>query len=174
MNDAFNIRSLGRKEIEAFLPHREPFLFVDAIDEIQVGRDSEGKPSPIGTIVKGRRKFRPEEDFFRGHFPGYPITPGVIVTESAGQIGCFIFYPFMKNPVLRGRDGEPLKLVGVGNGRFRKPVFPGDEIEATAKAVRGKRSLWFFDVTVRVAGELSAELELIANFDLNIDQDFSM
>lgn len=163
------IGPLGPEEIRAFLPHREPFLFVDKILEITAGVGPDGKPTPVGTTARGVKRFTPEMDFFRGHFPGYPITPGVIVTESGGQIGCFVFYPFMKKPQLKGGDGEPLKLVGVNEARYRRPVLPGDEIESVVTIKRGKRALWFFDCKVTVKGELCAEMELLANFDLKID-----
>lgn len=160
---------LGVPEIRAFLPHREPFLFVDRIFEIIPGTDERGNTSIVGTKVRGVKRFTGEEDFFRGHFPGYPITPGVIVTESSGQIGCFVFYPFLKEKKLIGADGEPLKLAGVNEGRFRRPVLPGDEIEATVTIKRGRKSIWFLDCKVEVAGEVAADMELIANFDLKVE-----
>ncbi len=160
---------LGAEEIHAFLPHRDPFLFVDRIDEVVVAKDASGNPTPLGTIARGRKRFTAEMDFFRGHFPGYPITPGVIVTEAAGQVGCFVFYPFMRVPKLLGGDGEPLKLAGVNSARYRRPVLPGDEIETEAILKRGKKTIWIIECTVRSKGELVADLELIANFDLKID-----
>jgi 3-hydroxyacyl-[acyl-carrier-protein] dehydratase len=163
------VGALGVPEIRAFLPHREPFLFVDRILEVIPGKDAEGKTAIVGTTAKGVKRFTGEEDFFRGHFPGYPITPGVIVTESCGQIGCFVFYPFLKEKKLIGADGEPLKLAGVNEGRFRRPVLPGDEITATVTIKRGRKSLWFFECKVEVGGEPAADMELIANFDLKVE-----
>lgn len=165
----YRVGPLDQEAIRVFLPHRDPFLFVDKIIEVLPAIGEDGRPTPIGTICRGVKRFAPEMDFFRGHFPGYPITPGVIVTESAGQIGCFVFYPFIKNRVLLGADGEPLKLAGVTNARYRKPVWPGDEIEATIEIKRNRKSIWFFDSTVKVNGDVVAEIELIANFDLKID-----
>ena len=159
MTGGRRIGELGPQQIRDFLPHREPFLFVDKILEIVTGVGADGKPTPVGTTVRGVKKFTADMDFFRGHFPGYPITPGVVVAEACGQIGCFVFYPFMKVP----------KLVGINEARFRRAIVPGDEIEAQVTLRRGKRSIWIIGGTVTVRGEAAGEMELIANFDLKID-----
>lgn len=157
----------GKDIVLSYIPHRDPFLFVDEIHEVIPGRDADGKITPVGTTVVGTRQFKDSEQFFKGHFPGYPITPGVIITESIGQIGTFAFYPFLEEKKLQQPNGDLLKLVGVNSGRFRAPVLPNDTIEAHARLVRGKRGIWIFDCTASVNGKTVVECELVANYNLN-------
>ncbi len=93
------------------IPHRPPFLFVDEI--VSEGPDS----------LVARRTFRPEEDFYRGHYPGSPITPGVLLCEAVFQTGALHFAR------KQGSDhpGVPI-LAKVENVRFRNPVYPGDTV----------------------------------------------
>ena len=157
----------GKEEVLKYIPHRDPFLFVDEITKIVPGRDASGAITPVGTTVVGKRKFLETEPFFTGHFPGYPITPGVIITEAVGQIGTFAFYPFLKHKELRRPDGDLLKLVGVNSGRFRAPVLPNDEIEAHVTLLRGKKSIWIFGCDATVNGKTVVECELVANYNLD-------
>ncbi len=150
-----------------YIPHRDPFLFVDEILEIVPGRTEDGAMALKGTKVIGRRQFKDTEPFFKGHFPGFPITPGVILTESIGQIGTFAFYPFLEHKQLQQPNGELLKLVGVNSGRFRAPVLPNDTIEVEATLLRGKKSIWVFGCVAKVEGKTVVECELIANYNLD-------
>lgn len=156
-----------KDKVMNYIPHRDPFLFVDEITEIVPGRDNEGKITPIGTTVLGKRQFKDTEPFFTGHFPGFPITPGVIITESVGQIGTFSFYPFLEHKQLQQPNGDLLKLVGVNSGRFRAPVMPNDTMEAKTTLLKGKRGIWIFECTATVNGKTVVECELIANYNLD-------
>jgi 3-hydroxyacyl-[acyl-carrier-protein] dehydratase len=97
------------------IPHRPPFLFVDAI----VSESAEG-------LVASRR-WRPEEDFYRGHYPGAPITPGVLLCEAVFQTAaCFLA---LKARAAGAKPGEGVPLIAkISDVRFRHPVYPGDEI----------------------------------------------
>lgn len=100
-------------EITRLIPHRPPFLFVDEI----VSHD--------GDTLVARRTWRAEEDFYKGHYPGAPITPGVLLCESVFQAGALLLarkFAASGNP-----DGVPL-LAKVENVRFRSPVYPGDTV----------------------------------------------
>lgn len=165
-----NVQTFGPltpSQVVEFIPHRDPFLFVDAIDEIIPGLDDNNQISPVGTVVRGRRVFTDKEPFFKGHFPDYPITPGVIVTESIGQIGTFVFYPFLEPKKLQRANGDLLKLVGVNSARYRGPVLPNDELVATVKLIRGKKGIWILDATAEVNGKIVVECELIASYNLD-------
>jgi 3-hydroxyacyl-[acyl-carrier-protein] dehydratase len=97
------------------IPHRPPFLFVDTI----LSESAEG-------LVASRR-WRPEEDFYRGHYPGAPITPGVLLCEAVFQTAaCFLA---LKARAAGAKPGEGVPLIAkISDVRFRHPVYPGDEI----------------------------------------------
>ena len=102
------------------LPYREPFLFVDRIDKL----DTE--------IVEGRYTFQPESDFYRGHFKGSAVTPGVLLTECCAQIGlaCLGLYLLRST----GTSGGEVAGIGMSEAQmeFLHPVYPGDTVKVTA------------------------------------------
>jgi 3-hydroxyacyl-[acyl-carrier-protein] dehydratase len=110
------------------IPHRPPFLFVDELVELV----------PEGLIA--RRTWRAEEDFYKGHYPGSPITPGVLLCEAMFQTaGCFMT---LKAQAAGGKQGEGLPLIAkISDVRFRHPVYPGD---TTLLEVKQKDSLGGF------------------------------
>jgi 3-hydroxyacyl-[acyl-carrier-protein] dehydratase len=113
-------------EVESLIPHRPPFLFVDEI----VAHE--------GDVLVARRTWRAEEDFYRGHYPGAPITPGVLLCEAVFQTGALLMAKLMAGP--GGQAGVPL-LTKVTEVRFRLPVYPGD---ITTIEVRRKETLGDF------------------------------
>ena len=102
------------------IPHRPPFLFVDEI--VAETADS----------LVARRTFRADEDFYRGHYPSQPITPGVLLCEAVFQTGALLMARRAKAAGAGEQGGVPL-LARVSEVRFRNPVFPGETIEITTK-----------------------------------------
>lgn len=102
-------------EVTEFIPHRPPFLFVDAL----VSESEEG--------LVARRTWRAEEDFYKGHYPNAPITPGVLLCEAVFQTGAL--YLSRQAAAAGNAPGEGVPLLAkISDVRFRQPVYPGDEI----------------------------------------------
>lgn len=129
---------------ERILPHRDPFLFLDRI----VSHDERHS---VGVVT-----FDAGRDFFRGHFPGYPVVPGVILLEAMCQSAA-------AGALIRQRDGEYagsddiLLFAGADNVRFRRPVRPGDTLETHTEVLRVGHGVGRFHVEGFVNGELAAE-----------------
>lgn len=103
-----------------YIPHRPPFLFVD-----EIVQESD-------TSLEARRTWRADEDFYRGHYPSMPITPGVLLCEAVFQTGALFL---SRRQAARGEQkqtGVPL-LARISDVRFRNPVFPGDTIHILVK-----------------------------------------
>lgn len=102
------------------IPHRPPFLFVDEI----VSQAADG--------LVARTTWRPEQDFYRGHYPGAPITPGVLLCEAVFQTAaCFMA---LKAQAAGAKPGEGVPLIAkIGDVRFRTPVYPGDTVTIEVK-----------------------------------------
>ncbi len=164
---------LGIQEIVKFLPHAAPFLLVDRILEIiPTGDVTNLKASDkVGTRVVGMKNVSFNEPYFQGHFPGYPIVPGVLIVETMAQVASFALYPYVQARKKTGIEDEAKRtfeciLLGVDKARFRKPVIPGDvmRVEATLQRCRG--TVWGFDCVVTVEGQVVAESSVLANFTI--------
>ena len=105
------------KEIQSLLAHRYPFLLVDRVTEIEVGKK-----------LIGFKNVTINEDFFNGHFPGHPVMPGVLILEALAQACALLAYKSS------GLDPKQLViyLMAIDNAKFRKPVVPGDRLTLTA------------------------------------------
>jgi 3-hydroxyacyl-[acyl-carrier-protein] dehydratase len=102
------------------IPHRPPFLFVDEIVA----------ETPDGLVA--RRTFRADEDFYEGHYPGAPITPGVLLCEAVFQTGALYLARQAQAAGAKPGDGVPL-LAKIADVRFRNPVYPGESIVVEVK-----------------------------------------
>jgi 3-hydroxyacyl-[acyl-carrier-protein] dehydratase len=102
------------------IPHRPPFLFVDEI----VAESADG--------LTARRTWRADEEFYRGHYPGAPITPGVLLCEAVFQTGALFMARQAQAAGAKPGDGVPL-LAKISDVRFRSPVYPGDTITIEVK-----------------------------------------
>jgi 3-hydroxyacyl-[acyl-carrier-protein] dehydratase len=130
--------------IEDLIPHRPPFLLVDAITELEPGVSAKGYWDLTG-----------DETFFAGHFPGRPTLPGVLIAESLAQLGAAMV---LADERLRGR--VPL-LGGIDNARFRRQVVPGDRLNLEATMGRLSTRAGTSRGIAKVNGELCCELTVL-------------
>ncbi|MCF7932064.1 MAG: 3-hydroxyacyl-ACP dehydratase FabZ [Acholeplasmataceae bacterium] len=112
---------MTKEEIKAIIPHREPFLLLDEITTL--------RPLDFGV---GRRYVDPDDEVFKGHFPEAPVLPGVLIIEALAQVGAVVL---LSHPDYHGKIAY---FTGIKNAKFRKSVFPGDEmrLECTLSKMR--------------------------------------
>ena len=131
---------INKEDIKKYLPHREPFLFVDEVIEVIENKE-----------IHATKYINEDEYFLNGHFPNNPIFPGVIIIEALGQAsGILGFVSMNKTP----EEGSIYVLAGVDKVRFRKRIRPGDNIDLFSKVVSEKRGIWKFDCRADLDNEL--------------------
>ena len=130
---------MGRAEIEAILPHRDPFLLIDEVVELEPG-----------SRVVARKRVRPDEWYLSVHFPGRPIMPGVLIVEAMAQTGAIAVLSLEEN---RGRLAL---FAGIDGVRFKRIVEPGDELELTCEIEQTRGPIGRGKAEARVDGKLAA------------------
>ena len=157
---------LGIDGILKFLPHRQPFAFIDRVLEIHPAGDLADKTSgasKIGTRVVALKNMTYNEPFFQGHFPSLPITPGVLLVEMMAQTASFSVYPYFCDELERVKSDFQCILVGVDEARFRRPAVPGDTLRIESTVVKCRSGIWGFDATITCEGQKVAEAKIMAN-----------
>lgn len=134
------------REISDILPHRYPFLLVDRILEIDPGKR-----------IVGLKNVTVNEPFFQGHFPKHPIMPGVLIVEAMAQVGGVLAYKSSKK-----NEGKLVYFLGIDKAKFRRPVYPGDQLRIEIEVIRARAPYWKLKGLAYVAQQLSAEAELKA------------
>jgi 3-hydroxyacyl-[acyl-carrier-protein] dehydratase len=134
--------------IRRLLPHRYPMLLVDRVLEFEAGK-----------FIRGVKNVTVNEPFFQGHFPAYPVMPGVLVIEAMAQVAGLLT---MLSDVAR-RDGSQMVLfAGIDEARFKRQVLPGDTLLLEADLERAVRGIGRFKARASVDGQLVCEARLMA------------
>lgn len=135
------------KEILDHLPHRYPFLLVDRVVDLEIGKS-----------IHAYKNISINEQFFTGHFPHHPVMPGVLIMEALAQAAGILSFKTMG---AKPDDDSVFYFVGIDNARFKKPVLPGDQLHLHVEIVRQIRGIWKYKVEARVDGEVAAQAELM-------------
>jgi 3-hydroxyacyl-[acyl-carrier-protein] dehydratase len=138
---------LNLVQIQQYLPHRYPFLFVDAVDAVVPGES-----------IRARKAVTGNEAFFEGHFPGNPVMPGVLQIEAMGQAGALL-------AILSGAqvgEGRSIYVASITDCRFKRPVVPGDLMVLGARVLKRRMGAWWLGCDVHVDGELASEATVVA------------
>ncbi len=135
------------REILECLPHRYPFLLIDRVLLCEPGKR-----------VVALKNVTINEPFFQGHFPYYPVMPGVLIVEAMAQAAAILTFHSEK---AKADERSLYFFVGIDHTRFKKPVVPGDALRLEVSLIRHVRGLWKFDARALVADALVAEGQLM-------------
>jgi len=144
MGDSEERLQMNREQIEAVIPHREPFIFLDSVLELVPGKR-----------VVAEKWLTGDEDVFRGHFPGHPVFPGVLQIEAMAQAGAVAALSAPEN------QGKLALFAGIEKVRFRRQVRPGDTLRLEVELVRMRGNIGKGEGRASVEGERACDASLI-------------
>ena len=134
-------------EILEYLPHRYPFLLIDRVLSCNPGKE-----------IVALKNVSSNEPFFGGHFPYYPVMPGVLIVEAMAQAAAILSF---KTSGTKPDNKTVCYFVGIDGARFKKPVSAGDQLIFKVKLIRNLRGMWKFSAVAEVDGQVVTEAELM-------------
>jgi 3-hydroxyacyl-[acyl-carrier-protein] dehydratase len=134
-------------QILEHLPHRFPFLLIDRVVECVPGER-----------IVALKNVSMNEPFFPGHFPHFPVMPGVLTIEAMAQAAAVLSFKTMN---AKPNNDSVYYFAGIDNARFKRPVVPGDQLMLEVSISFNKRGLWKYAGIARVDGEVAAEADMI-------------
>lgn len=139
--------SMNIHEILEHLPHRYPFVLVDKVVSIELGKE-----------IIAIKNVTINEPFFPGHFPYHPVMPGVLIVEAMAQAAAVLSFKTMD---AKPNDESVYYFAGIDNARFKKPVSPGDQIVLNVKIDRILKGIWKYTGVASVDGAVVAEASMM-------------
>lgn len=135
------------QQILELLPHRYPFLLVDRVLSLTPG-----------DRIHAQKNVSINEEFFNGHFPHFPVMPGVLIIEALAQAAGILSFKTME---AKPDDKSVIFFVGIDNARFKRPVVPGDVLSLHVSIERNIRGIWKYKAQAMVDDNLVAEADLM-------------
>ena len=139
--------SMDIHEILEHLPHRYPFILVDKVISIELGKE-----------ITAIKNVTVNEPYFPGHFPYHPVMPGVLIVEALAQAAALLSFKTMDT---KPTEDSVYYFAGIDNVRFKKPVYPGDQIILNVKIERILKGIWKYIGTASVDNEVVAEANMM-------------
>ena len=134
---------LNKEQIMEIIPHRDPFLLIDEVNELEVGKR-----------VKATKYIKAEDFWFKGHFPNYPVAPGVLMVEMCAQAGAVALLSLPENKGKIGLFG------GINNCKFRQQVVPGDKLDIEVEIIKVKGPIGVGKALASVNGKKAVSAEI--------------
>ena len=153
-------------DVKKFIPHRDPFLFIDTVNEIKLENWEFGKgiveaKDAIGGMVTASFYAKPELEIFKGHFPGKPVLPGVIQLEMMAQASSFVMAFFIEDPF--GESTLDVALTSINDAKFRKPVLPGMQLDIRATITKYRKPMILTDCEIYCDNQLMSHAKVVAS-----------
>ena len=145
---------MGIDWIKKILPHRQPFLLIDRVIELNASKS-----------IVAIKNVTYNEPFFQGHFPQYPVMPGVLIVEAMAQAAAILSYTSPRLPELMTEEGRKNKIAlfaGMDEVRFRKPVVPGDTLRFEVEMTHFRQTCCKVDAKATVDGDLVCSAKLMS------------
>ena len=146
MTNNINATSMDIHEILDHLPHRYPFVLIDRVISMELGKE-----------IVALKNVTINEPFFPGHFPYHPVMPGVLIVEAMAQAAAILSFKTMG---VKPSDDSVYYFAGIDSARFKKPVSPGDQIVFNVKIDRILKGIWKYSGVARVDGNIVAEAQM--------------
>lgn len=139
--------SMDIHEILEHLPHRYPFVLIDRVISMELGKE-----------ITALKNVTINEPFFPGHFPHHPVMPGVLIVEAMAQAAAVLSFKTMN---AKPSDDSVYYFAGIDSARFKKPVSPGDQVILNVKIDRILKGIWKYIGVARVDGVVVAEAQMM-------------
>ncbi len=152
-------------DVKKFIPHRDPFLFVDTVEsvihpEIPEGQIASSAKELVGVQIVTHYRTKNDHAIFEGHFPGNPIFPGVCQIEMMAQACCFGVTKMLENPL---ESSLEVALMGVDASKFRKPVLPETDLRVEAVCTKVRGAVMSYETKLFAGDELKSQCTILAS-----------